>query len=258
MSTQALVKADPAKSPADIFFNRPLKLHDWDSFRSLVEDGTYTKADALRWLKDMEPLKQEDPRNHAHWVNQQILRLCLLHEAGLPLTGHATCERCGTKKVDPLYGRDSGYRKLCLECEERRRLSFDGGSRGNCQFIRPAYNPITRSWGLLYYWSYNGDTLLFFLADYYATREAAEAALQPIKYYQDWLAVKYNGLMSSYVNFSAIVDIEEIMKLRLPLTPEGFLDVLRSSIEAHMAQEHSMLHYQVTTALREHYRNERD
>lgn len=254
----ALVTTSPDVSSADIFFDRPNVVTDWDNIRALVEDGTYKKEDALKWIKEMEPLQEEDHREHKHWVNQQILRLCLLKEAGKPFDSKHTCDCCGSRKGDILFGKDDQYYHYCLPCKEQERQNYEGGSRGSCEFIVPRYNPLSHSWGLLYYWSHNSNTFIFWLADFYKTRQAAQAALQPVKHFIDWLNRKNNGLISHYLRFSSVLDLDDIMQMKLPLTPEQFRETLRSKIETQMAQDQCLLGYYVRDALREHARSEHD
>jgi len=83
-------------------------------------------------------------------------------------------------------------------------------------------------------------------------------ALQPVKHYTDWLNVKYNGMIQHWIHFREILDIEEVMKLNLPLTPEQFREVIRSKIEAGMSQEWNVMAYCVRDALSEHDREERE
>lgn len=168
-NTTALVTTSPDISSADIFFDRKNVVTDWDGIKVMVEDGTYKKEDALRWLKEMEPLEEHDHRDHQHWVNQQILRLCLLKEAGKPFDSKHTCDCCGKRKGDILFGEDGQYYHYCLPCKEEAEQTYNGGGRGSCEFILPRYNHMNHSWGLLYYWSHSDNTFIFWLADFYKT-----------------------------------------------------------------------------------------
>ncbi|MGV0949300.1 MAG: hypothetical protein ACOYB3_01415 [Azonexus sp.] len=254
----ALVTTGPDLSRADMFFDRPLVVTDWDNIRGCIQSGVYNSIFFLRDIQKMEPMSEHDPRDLEHWKRQQYLRLALLHEAGKPLELDCICETCGQRKVDPLFGEKERWARMCLHCVEEDKQTYNGGSRGNCQFVMPKFNNLSHSWGLLYYWSHSDNTFIFWLADFYTTRQAAQAALQPVKHYIDWLNVKYNGLLSHWIHFDDLVDLGEIMKMNLPLTPEQFRELLRSKIEAHMSQEQNVMAYYVRDALRDHERNERD
>jgi hypothetical protein len=246
------------KRQADMFFDREPVMTDWNYVRNLVLLGHVTKEGCLAEIKAFEPLKEADPREHTHWIAQQKLRLTLLHEAGKPLEGKHTCEACGSRKVDPLYD-DREWRAVCLHCAELDRQTLHERSRGSCEFLRPCYNPRSHSWGLLYYWSHGRDsTFIFWLADFYESRYQAKLALSPIHHYHQWLEIKYNGMIASWLSFSRLLPLSDLMKLSLPLTPDQFRAHLRSVIETDMSKEHEMMGYYVKEAMDEHERAERD
>src|SRR4051812_13190250 len=120
---------DENKIRADIFFDREPIVTDWDKIRSDVIAGIITKANALEKLKSYELLEEADLREHAHWVDQQALRMALLHAAKKPLELDAICPRCGTRKMDTYFGSNS-YGQSCLPCQEYARQEPDYGSRG--------------------------------------------------------------------------------------------------------------------------------
>lgn len=256
-----LATTGPDLSRADMFFDRPFIVTDWDQARHEIKAGLWKSTEIVQALKALEPLAEHDPRDLQHWQQQQYLRLTLLHEAGKPLLSNVTCEECGSRKADPLYGAESKYTKRCLHCEEENEQTYNGGSRGSCEFVQPRYNPRSLSWGLLYYQSHAGrhdNVFLLWLADFYKTRQEAQAAIQPVKHYIDWLNIKYNGMLVHWMRFTSFIDMEDIMAMKLPLTPEEFRAVLRSKIEAHMAQEQNVMSYYVSDALKEHDRKEKD
>ena len=260
MTNNALVTTGPDLSRADMFFDRPFIVTDWDQVRHEVSAGLWKSTEIVQALKALEPMAEHDPRDLQHWQQQQYLRLALLHEAGKPLEASVICEECGSRRADPLYGEESRYCKRCLHCEEEDQQIYRGGSRGSCEFVLPRYNPRSHSWGLLYYQSYSGhdNVFLLWLADFYKTRQEAQAAIQPVKHYIDWLNIKYNGMLVHWIHFTTFIDMEDIMSMKLPLTPEGFREVLRSKIEAHMAQEQNVMSYYVRDALSDHARKEKD
>lgn len=256
MST-AIQLLDPNKGRADIFFDRTPVVTDWDSIRQLIASGVITKATALQRVKSYEPLKEADPREHAHWVDQQTLRMALLHDAGKPLELNFICESCGTRKIDPIYGERS-WRNVCLYCAEHDRQSFSEKSRGSCEFLRPTYNPRSHSWGLLYYNSSQDHTFMFWLADFYRTRQEVEQALSPIHYYHQWLEITHNSMIAECLSFSDLLPIDDMMKLELPLTPEKFREHLRSVIDEDMQTEQRVMRYYVRDAMSDHERAEDD
>lgn len=256
-----LVTTGPDLSRADMFFDRPFIVTDWDQVRREVMAGLRKSSEVVQELKAMEPLTEYDPRDLQHWQKQQYLRLALLHEAGKPLEINVTCDECGSRKADSLYGEECKHVKRCLYCEEESQQTYSGGGRGSCEFVLPRYNHRSLSWGLLYYHSHHGrneNVFLLWLADYYKTRQEAQAAIQPVRHYIDWLNIKYNGMLVHWMSFSNFIDMEDIMAMKLPHTPEQFREVLRSKIEAHMSQEQNVMSYYVRDALKEHDRQEKD
>jgi hypothetical protein len=251
-----VVQSSFNKSPVDMFFDRDLVVTDWDNIRGCIQSGIYPSILLLKAIQELQPMQEKDCREFEHWRRQQYLRLSLLHEAGKPMELDAICETCGKRKVDPLFGTPNRHSKLCLHCVEAEEQSFDGSSRGSCEFLRPKFNPLSHRWGLLYYWSHNDSTFILWLADFYETRQAAQAALQPVRNYVDWLNVKYNGLLSHWVRFSDLIDLDDVMKEPIPLTPDGFREFLRSKIEKHMAQEQDVMSYYVRDAIRDHANSE--
>lgn len=257
MNNTSIQLHDPNINPVDMFFNREPVTTDWDGIRDLVLSGPWTEKLALDGVRDYEPLQEADPYEHNHWVAQQVLRLTLLHQAGQPLEADLICQDCGTRKVDPLYAKK--YSQICLHCAEQKRQLPDSGCRGNCEFLRPVYNSRSHSWGLLYYCRHNFDNVfIFWLADYYKTRQEAHRALLPIEYYDDWLNVKYQGMTNYWRSFQRLLPIEEAIKLALPLTPEQLTARLRAAIAEDMKQEHSLLAYCVKEAMDEHRRKDDD
>lgn len=249
------------KNQADIFFDRETIVTDWDAVRQQVRDGTITKENALHQLKTYEPLREADPRDHAHWIDQQKLRLALLHEAGKPMEGKHTCEGCGSRKVDPLY-EDRSWRCVCLVCAERERqvpTGGGGGGRGSCEFLHATYNPRSSSWGLLYYWSHGSDNrFVFWLADFFKNREEAERSLWPIYHYHRWLEIQHNDLISSSLSFTDLLPLSTVMELKLPLTPDQLRELLREAISQDMQKEQALMHHHVKDAMDKHERAERD
>lgn len=241
-------------NPEDLFFGLEPIETDWDRVRADVREGRITPAMCVKEIKSMEPLKEHDPFEHSHWIHQQTLRLALLHEAGQPLESEHTCQECGTRKADPLH-RYEHY--ICLHCKTRDRQLYNGGGRGSCEYIRPAYNPKSKSWGLLYYWSWSGNTFLFWLAEFFKTRQAVENALMPVEHYFTWLGRKYQGMLS-WRRFSSLLDVDEAMNLHLPLDPAQFEAMLKERIAADMAEDQEVLAYYVREAMRKHKDKERD
>lgn len=256
----ALVPLGEDKVKADIFFDIPLINTDWDAFRVKVQAGEVTSTKFLEAIKSMEPLHECDYRLHQHWVLQQQLRLCLLHEAGKPLESKKRmCEVCAKHKADPLYDDEDRWQIICLQCSDEHTQMFNGGGRGSCEFLRPVYNHRSHSWGLLYYYSHGSrDPFIFWLADFYKTRLDAQMALQPFKHYGDWLDRKYNGMLSFWNRFSRMISVEDALNMKLPLTPESFREVLRSKIQADMDQEQQVMSYYVRETMEAHRRKERD
>lgn len=255
MSTTALTVLEPNKIPADVFFDRELIQTDWDAVRQSILEGELGKHGALEVIrKDYEPLREEDPRNQAHWNMQQILRLALLHEAGKPLVLDRLCDYCATRKADPLF------EDTCLHCREQRRQLPNWGGRGSCEFLQPQYNPRSHAWGLVYYWNHGSrrDPFIFWLADHYKSRTEAQMALLPLKLYEEWLDVKHNGLCYTFRSFSRLLSIDVVMKMDLPFTPERLRDYLRDVINQDMQDTQHLLRWVVRSALEEHKRNERD
>lgn len=257
-----LVTTGPDLSRADMFFDRPLIVTDWIQIQHEIASGVRRSSEVLQELVAMEPLAENDPRDLQHWQKQQVLRYCLLHEAGKKMTTSIVCDECADRFVDPLYGDEDKHIKRCIYCEEESQQTYNGGGRGSCEYVQPRYNPRTLSWGLLYYQSHVGrhdnNVFLLWLADFYKTRQEAQAAIQPVKHYIDWLNIKYNGMLVHWMHFTNFIDMEDIMAMKLPLTPEEFRAVLRSKIEAHMAQEQNVMSYYVRDALNEHDRKEKD
>lgn len=248
------------KVRADMFFDRELIVTDWDLVRQKVKSGEITSALMLEKIKQYEPLKEEDFRDLAHWIDQQRLRLALLHEAKKPLEGKNTCETCGSRKVDPLHEGDD-WGQECLHCRERKKQVSGFGYRGNCQFLTVRYNPRSHSWGLLYYQKhYNPRDMvfMFWLAEFYKTREEAERALWPIRFYFTWLGVKHNGMVNHWLDFTKLLPLEAVMKWDFPLTPEKFRERLRSAIQEDLDSEQRLMRHYVHEAMREHERAERD
>lgn len=243
------------KIRADVFFDRLPILTDWDKVRADIKSGLITREAALASVKLFEPLQAVDARDQAHWVAQQIFRLTLLHEARKPLELPKVCENCGIRKVDPV---SPDYNEYCLHCAEEQKQKAHSGSRGNCEFLSVRYNPASKSWGLLQYWSHDRETFLFWTADFYPTRQAAEQALSPIFYYQQWLQVVNNGMITEYMDSSDLVLIGELMNMKLPLTPEGFREYLRCAIQKDLEKEHAVMGHIVRDAMREHDRKEDD
>jgi len=256
MST-AIQLLEPDKGRSDMFFDRVPVVTDWDAIRQQIADGVITRVTALERVKSYEPLKEADPREHAHWVDQQVLRMVLRHEAKKPLDSNLTCESCGSRKVDPINA-EHDWHQVCLYCAERDRQSFSEKSRGSMEFLRPSYNPRSHSWGLLYYYSSQDHTFIFWLADFYKNRREAEMALSPIHHYHQWLAIKHNDMIAHSLSFSDLLSIDEIMKLNLPLTPEKFREHLRSVIETDMQSEQQVMSYYVRDAMGDHERAEDD
>lgn len=242
---------------AEIFFDREFVMTDWDLVRYQVSAGVITKESALAKLKTYEPLRPADPREHNHWIDQQKLRLALLHEAKKSLLTDQTCESCGSRKVDELFTEH--WSKLCLHCAEKERQEFSERSRGSCEFLSPTYNPRSRSWGLLYYWSYGREhTFIFWLADFFKTRQEAERAVSPINYYFEWLNAKYDGMLVEWLGFTRLLPLDDIMKLSLPMTPDQLREHLMTAIENDMEREHAMMSYYVHDAMKEHESAESD
>jgi len=253
-TTAALTLLEPEKVRADVFFDRTPVVTPWDIIRQKIQEEDIGKHGTLEIIKhDFEPLKAEDPRDHAHWVQQQILRLALLYEAHRPLVTEQTCECCGSRKADPLFGDN------CLECREWKRQMPNWGGRGSCEYLAAQYNPRSHSWGIIYYWSHGrSDPFIFWLADYYPSRREAELALLPIKRYEDWLDQKHNGLCYTFRSFSRLLAIEVVMKMELPFTPERLREYLRDVINQDMQDEQHLMRWVVRNALDEHKREERD
>lgn len=247
-------------SPADIFFDKPLCSTDWNQVRHEIRCGVTRSSEVLDKIKAMEPMAEDDPRDFEHWRQQQILRLCLQHEAGKPLELETVCDCCGVNKCDPCHGRSDHWKEYCMDCAEQGKQVYNGGSRGSCEFVMPAYNPRSKCWGLLYYWSHGSDdnTFMFWMVDYYRTRQEAQAAIQPVKLYIDWLNIKYNGMIVHWIHFNTLIDLDDLMQMQLPMTPDQFRAILRSKIETGMVQEHDVMGYYVRDALSDHERKEKD
>lgn len=252
---EAIQLLDQDKVRADIFFDQELIVTDWDDVRRQVVEGKITKASALAHLRSYEPMTETDPREHAHWISQQKLRLVLLREAKKPLETKETCRRCGARKSDPYE-----YHHGCLHCAERNRQLPSFGSRGSCEFVRPAYNVRSLSWGILYYWDKDQDStpVMFWLADFFKSREEAETALLPVRRYNDWLERKYNNLISYHRDFSDVFPISVVMQLKLPMSPEELREFIRSTIQNDMDKEHEMMGYIVRDAVDDHESDDRD
>lgn len=255
-TTLALQTTEADRSNADIFFDLQPVVTDWDAERQLVISGKITSKDMLLLLKEYEPLQIGDPRKHAHWVDQQRLRLALLHEAGRPLESDRTCEICANRKADALFV--TSWQCSCLHCYERKQQRPSNGGRGNCEFVSPIYNPRSHSWGLLYYWSHShDDPYIFWLADFFKSRIEAEEALAPVHYYEEWSERKYKGLQSN-LDAGDLLPLDKVINLSLPLNPAQFRELLRTRIESEMNEEQAVLRYYVREALDEHDREERD
>lgn len=249
------------KVRADMFFDREPVRTDWDRVREQIKSGEITSAGVLAQIKAYEPLKEDDYRDQAHWVDQQRFRLALLHEDEQPMEGTNTCESCGSRKVDPLYAKRE-WSQQCLHCIELKKQVDDFGGRGNCEFLSVRYNPRSHSWGLLYYHkNYSGrrdSVFMFWLVEFYKTREEAERALWPIRFYFTWLNIKHNGMIRHWLDFSKVLPLEDVIKLPFPLSPEKFREHLRSAIQADMDSEQRLMRYYVHEAMDKHERKERD
>jgi hypothetical protein len=253
----ALTTTGPGLSSADIFFDIPLVQTCWDEARTLIQDGVYNSTVAKEWIKEMEPLDEHDPRDHTHWVCQQILRLCLLAEAARPMESTHTCDECGQRPADALFGADGKWRRKCLNCAEKDRQTSYSGGRGSCEFALPRYNHRTHCWGILIYHSWNQEPIMFWLVDFFKNRHEAERALDPVRRYFDWLEVKYKGMCPSF-KLGDMIHLDEMMQMKLPLTPEQFREILRSKIEKDMNEDQEVMGYYVRDAMREHDQKERD
>jgi len=242
-------------NPENIFFGQKPRVTDWSEVCESIQFGLITVERMLAEIKAMEPLPEYDAREHDHRVLQQKLRLALLHKEGKLLVSKHTCEKCGKHLADHLVLHEE---HSCLDCRTRERQLLNGGSRGGCRFVRPVYNPKSKHWGLLYYWSGNDrNRFLFFIADYYESLEKAENALLPVRLYFDWLNRKYNGMLS-WMHFDDLVPVDEAMKLNLPLEPRQFEELLRQKIAADMQSDQPVLAHYVREAMRKQKDNERD
>lgn len=255
----AIQKLDEGKIKADIFFDREPIVTDWDEVRRQVVSGIITKASALEKLKSYELLEESDLREHQHWIDQQRLRLALLHAAKKPLETKFTCDLCATRNSDPYFGT-RGFQSCCLRCAEYSHQEPYYGSRGNCAFITPAFNVRSQCWGILYYWDHDQDStaIMFWLADFFKTRYEAEQAFWPIHRYNNWLDRKYNNLMTYQRDFDTVFPMSTVMQLKLPLNPTELREYIRNAIQVDMDKEHEMMGHVVREAMRAHESDERD
>jgi hypothetical protein len=231
-----------------IFFGLTPQVTDWDAFLAAVPKTSLEGL--LAECHNLEPLQEDDSRDFSMWVLQQKIRYVLRYKKKQPILSNETCPTCGVHKLDEVLYQ-------CVWCEEREVQIGRYGGRGSCQFIRPTYDPSSRSWGLLYYWSHHNDVYMFWLASGFKTRCSVELAVYPFKLYEDWLRRKYHSLYAEWSIEHRLFDLAGMMTCKaLPFNPTEFDQQSRERIRLDMKEEHTLSSWDVDEALRDHDRDE--
>ena len=244
--SQALVVHSGA-APEDIFFGQMPQLTDWEAFYANPAPLDELLAEAHR----LEPLHEADINEHPMWVLQQKIRIRLRVNANNSPFGQI-CPSCGTHKADAVL-------RECLWCQEWDHVVGGGGSRGSCEYIKPCYDPKSRSWGLLFYQFHSPDSAyMLWLALGYKTFQDTALAFYPLALYSAWLQRKYNALYTEWRIATRFFSLEMAMKLHAPLNPKEVEDFLRNCIHTDMAKEHNLATYYVRDAIRDFERKDQD
>lgn len=235
-----LVVSD-ASSIADMFFCQEPIQTDWDCH--LRQPELLDAGALIEKLKAREPILAHSPYEHELFVTQQLLRIAIRLRKNLPLVTDQVCADCGKRKTDPIL-------KTCLYCAEFEQQIGHHGSRGSCFYVKPAYNPSTMGWGILYYNShYHDDDFLFWIALGYGRWWEAAMALYPVTLYGNWQEVKFKGLTSTWRMSEHLFDMETVMKQEPPMNPAQFKKFMRAMIVESLAMEHSLASWAIRQAL---------
>ena len=234
----------------DIFFGLKPHVANWDDVYAHVNELRVDKL--LEEAHALEPLQETDINDHKMWVIQQKIRIVLRIQAKKSYVLDATCAECGQHKVDPVH-------HTCLWCAERSEQMRHNGGRGSCNYINPVYDVKRHSWGLLFYWSRDGNTYMFWMATGFKTCQDAELSLHPLTLYRNWLTRKYHSLYKEWSLEQRMFSLDEMMKRNdLPWQPDELESQLRSRILSDMKNEHSLLSYYISEAMRDYDRSLRD
>lgn len=181
------------------------------------------------------------------WRLQQKIRLAVRHKSGLPLATSMVCSHCGTRPMDPVL-----YGGTCLHCADIDQQWSSLGSRSNCSFLRPAYDPTRQSWGLLSYRSHLADNqrspFLHFLAAGYKDRESALDALLPLSNYANFAASQADICF----RVPDAVDYMQVVSRDLPMTPHQWREYCRERIlELYAQHDPHSIERILSTAIRD-------
>lgn len=225
----SLTTTGPDLRASDIFFGQAPHQSNWAEILTSVAAGGCTSASCIKALTELEPVPIASPDTHTIFVLQQTLRLCLRKEAGKPLLSDVTCSACGTNKVDDVL-------EYCLACAEERSQYGSHGNRGNCIYLRPYFDPSSRTWGVLFYQSHfrthDDNIYQFWVALGWPNRRAVEMALYPLSLFETWMSRKLDGLGDYEPD--DFFTMNGLMTLQLPMTPAVFEQVMREQMAEEM------------------------
>ena len=200
-------------------------------------------------LRSMEPIPAENPEALRIFRLQQKLRLALRRAKGLILEGPEKCATCGVNLWDPVDCQ-------CLACAEEAAQVPDYGSRGSCCFLRPTFDVRSGSWGLLYY-SARGDfdnPAILMVAAGFASREVAVNALMPFAAIQEHLMIVSRGARCNFENTYVLIDLDRILELGLPLTPDNWRTYLRDMLGRMLDEQITSHSYAIRGAISDYER----
>lgn len=162
------------------------------------------------------------------WRLQQRIRLAVRHQQKLPLVTRCTCSRCGVRPTDPTL-------QICLHCADLSQQMSHFGSRGNCHFLIPAYDPTKRCWSLLSYRSFLTNErapILLYVASGFEDYSTALEAVLPLSNY----ARLIQKTSSDYQDVFRVIDYLEMISGPLPMAPVEWAEFSRRQILQHYAQ----------------------
>ncbi len=210
---------------------------DWDYWLGHPEQ---ISIDAIiGWFKLNEPLPMSKELHGVAWAKNQLLRIRMRHDRKLPLTSSYTCASCGTRKGDSVT-----YENICLHCKEY--VNGVDGSRGSCYYIKPAFDPKTNSWGILYYdYHKYDDHIIVMIAVGFKSIEHATECLYAVHKLYEYVVRQTKGLFWASHFSQAVYSLGSVMDQPLPMSANEFKEYTKRRMAEVLNGEEDALAYYV-------------
>jgi hypothetical protein len=235
MTNNAVTVASGAHFIEQFFGQKPFATN-WDEIIEKAKDCPSNMVEeTIKKLQSYEPVPYNTPYKFDIWKLQQVLRIALRAQKGLPQTSEHTCGLCGTRKAHPFTVYPyQGH--CCLHCVELYEQLPTTSNRDHSTPVAPLYDPRTGAWGITFYFNNYDIKMFLFMAIGYTSFMEAALAILPVQLYDDWCGRNHQS--GSYRDVMDVVfSVDDVMKERLPLNPVEFEAFIRNRMREHYESE---------------------